>query len=162
MFRQFIGIGVPYGNSRDLPFERSFYGGGANGMRGWLYRTLGPGGFIPVTDIEKTGDIQLEFNAEYRFPLYNIINGAIFFDAGNVWTFYPNESMPDSEFNFNTFYKQIAMDAGFGLRLDVSFLLLRFDLAYAMRNPYPDSNGSHWRFGQLGNLRLQAGIGYPF
>lgn len=162
VFRQFIGIGVPYGNSRDLPFERSFYGGGANGMRGWLYRTLGPGGFIPVTDIEKTGDIQLEFNAEYRFPLYNIINGAIFFDAGNVWTFYPNESMPDSEFNFNTFYKQIAMDAGFGLRLDVSFLLLRFDLAYAMRNPYPDSNGSHWRFGQLGNLRLQAGIGYPF
>ena len=162
VFRQFIGIGVPYGNSKDLPFERSFYGGGANGMRGWLYRTLGPGGYVPVTeDIEKTGDIQLEFNAEYRFPIYNIVNGAVFVDAGNVWTFHPNESMPNSEFDFNTFYNQIAIDAGFGLRLDVSFLILRFDMAYAMRNPYP-TNGNYWRFGQLGNLRMQAGIGYPF
>ena len=162
VMRQFVGLGIPYGNSQDMPFERSFYGGGANGLRGWLYRTVGPGGYVPVSDdIEKTGDLQLEFNAEYRFPLYNIVNGAIFIDAGNVWTYHPNESLPNSEFNFNTFYKQLAVDAGFGIRLDVSFLILRFDFAYAMRNPYP-TNGSYWRFGQGNNLRMQAGIGYPF
>ena len=164
VFRQFIGIGLPYGNSQDMPFERSFYGGGANGLRGWLYRTVGPGGYIPVSDdIEKTGDLQLEFNAEYRFPIYNIVNGAIFVDAGNVWTYHPNESMPDSEFRFDTFYKQLAVDAGIGFRLDVSFLILRFDIAYAMRNPYMNYEiGSHWRFGQGNNFRFQAGIGYPF
>ena len=168
VMRQFVGIGFPYGNSADLPFERSFYGGGANGLRGWLYRTVGPGGYVPVSDdIEKTGDIQLEFNAEYRFPIYNIVNGAFFVDVGNVWTYHPNESMPDAEFKFNTFYKQLAVDAGIGFRLDVSFLILRFDIAYAMRNPYKDANGSYWRFnngvlGNLYNIRLQAGIGYPF
>ncbi len=165
VMRQFVGIGVPYGNSQDLPFERSFYGGGANGLRGWLYRTVGPGGYVPVSDdIEKTGDLQLEFNTELRFPVYNIINGAVFVDAGNIWTFHPNESMPNAEFKFDSFYKQIALDAGIGIRLDVSFLLLRFDIAYAMRNPYPNDSGSHWNFGNLqaNNIRLQAGIGYPF
>ena len=162
VLRQFVGIGLPYGNSQDLPFERSFYGGGSNGLRGWLYRTVGPGGFVNDNDnIEKTGDLQLEFNAEYRFPIYNIFNGALFVDAGNVWTYHRNESMPNAEFNFNTFYKQLAFDAGFGIRMDVSFLILRFDFAYAMRNPYP-TEGSYWRFGQGNNFRLQAGIGYPF
>ena len=162
VMREFIGIGLPYGNSKDLPFERSFYGGGANGLRGWLYRTVGPGGYIPVSDdIEKTGDMQLEFNLEYRFPIRNIFNGAVFIDAGNVWSYHPNESMPDAEFNFSTFYKQFAVDAGLGLRIDVSFLLLRFDFAYAMRNPYM-IDGSYWRFGKGNNLRLQVGIGYPF
>ena len=166
VMRQFVGIGLPYGNSKDLPFERSFYGGGANGLRGWLYRTVGPGGYVPQSEsIEKTGDMQLEVNAEYRFPIHNIFKGAVFIDAGNVWTYRANESMPNSEFKFNTFYKQLAVDAGFGLRLDVSFLLLRFDIAYAMRNPYPDpESGRYWRFGNgdLNNVRFQAGIGYPF
>ena len=163
VFREFAGIGLPYGNSLDLPFERSFYGGGANGLRGWLYRTVGPGGYVPSDyDIERTGDLQFEFNAEYRFPIYNIFNGAVFVDAGNVWTYRPNESMPNSEFGFDTFYKQLAIDAGVGLRLDVSFLILRIDLAYAMRNPYIGENGSYWRFGQGDNFRLQMGIGYPF
>ena len=164
VFRQFIGIGFPYGNSKDMPFERSFYGGGANGLRGWLYRTVGPGGYVPTGyDIEKIGDLQLEFNAEYRFPIYNIFNGAIFIDVGNVWTYHANESMPNSEFKFKTFYKQLAMDAGFGLRIDVSFLILRMDLAYAMRNPYL-SNGTYWRFKDplFNNTRIQLGIGYPF
>ncbi len=163
VFRQFVGLGLPYGNSKDLPFERSFYGGGSNGLRGWLYRSVGPGGYVPTNEfIEKTGDLQLELNAEYRFPLYNIINGAVFVDAGNVWAYYPNESMPDAEFRFDSFYKQIALDAGFGIRLDVSFLIIRLDFAYAMRNPYPDEIGNYWRFNQFGNLKMQLGIGYPF
>ena len=164
VFRQFVGIGVPYGNSKDLPFERSFYGGGANGLRGWLYRTVGPGGYVPTDEVmEKTGDIQLELNGEYRFPIYDIFNGAVFFDAGNVWAFYPNESMPDAEFKFNKFYKQIALDAGLGLRMDLSFLLIRVDFAYAMRNPFPNEEGDYWRFDDpLKNVRMQIGIGYPF
>lgn len=163
VMRQFVGIGLPYGNSRDLPFERSFYCGGANGLRGWLYRSIGPGGYVSSTDdSERIGDIQLEVNAEYRFPIYNIFNGAVFVDAGNVWTYQYNEFMPNSNFTFSNFYKQLALDAGLGIRIDVSFLIFRIDLAYAMRNPYPDSNGNYWRFGQLGNLRMQMGIGYPF
>ena len=166
VFRQFVGIGLPYGNSKDLPFERSFYGGGANGLRGWLYRTVGPGGYHSETEIEeKTGDIQMELNAEYRFPIYNIFNGAFFIDAGNIWTYHPNESIPDGEFKFNSFYRQLAVDAGFGLRIDVSFLILRFDLAYAMRDPYQNETGSYWRFSDglsLDDFRYQVGIGYPF
>ena len=165
VFRQFVGLGIPYGNSADLPFERSFYAGGANGLRGWGYRGVGPGGYVPTgKDIEKIGDMQLELNAEYRFPIRSIINGALFVDAGNVWTYHPNEAMPDGEFRFNSFYKQLAVDAGFGLRIDISFLILRLDLAYAMRNPYIGANGSYWRFGDLSqrNMKLCWGIGYPF
>lgn len=163
VLRQFLGLGLPYGNSEDLPFERSFYAGGANSLRGWTYHGVGPGGYVPVDeDIEKIGDLQLELNAEYRFPVYNILSGALFVDAGNVWTYNANPSMPNGEFKFNSFYKQIAMDAGLGLRIDVSFLILRVDLAYAMRNPYPDENNNYWRFGKGGNLKLNLGIGYPF
>lgn len=165
VFRQFIGAGLPYGNSVDMPFERSFYAGGANSLRGWIYRGVGPGSYVPTgNDVEKIGDIQLELNAEYRFPIYNIFNGAVFVDAGNVWTYNANEAMPGGEFRFNEFYKQIAMDAGLGIRIDVSFLLLRIDLAYAMRNPYPDDTGDYWRFNNsfFGNWRMNLGIGYPF
>ena len=164
VFRQFVGFGVPYGNSKDLPFERSFYVGGANSLRGWTYHGVGPGGFNPIvsTDVERIGDIQLEANAELRFPIYNIFNGAIFVDAGNVWTMFPNTAMPDGEFKLDTFYKQIALDAGLGLRIDVSFLILRLDFAYAMRNPYIDETGSYWRFGKGKNWAINMGIGYPF
>ena len=114
-------------------------------------------------NLERTGDIQLEVNAEYRFPIYDMFNGAVFADAGNVWAFYPNESMPEAEFKFNKFYKQIAFDAGLGLRMDLSFLLIRLDFAYALRNPYPNENGNYWRFDKpLENVRMQLGIGYPF
>ena len=165
VFRQFIGLGVPYGNSVDMPFERSFYAGGANGLRGWGYRSVGPGGYVPTDDdIEKIGDMQLELNAEYRFPIRNIFNGALFVDAGNVWTYQPNEAMPNGEFKFDQFYKQLALDAGFGLRIDVSFLIIRLDLAYALRNSYINENGSYWCIGapNQSNLKLCWGIGYPF
>lgn len=165
VLRQCLGMGLPYGNSEELPFERSFYTGGANSMRGWNYHNVGPGGFNPVSNnMEKIGDLLLELNAEYRFPIYNIFNGAVFADVGNIWTLKPNLVMPDCEFRPNTFYKQLAFDAGFGLRLDVSFLILRLDLACALRNPYPDNTGNYWRFNEpfLNNLKLQWGIGYPF
>lgn len=167
VFREFLGLGIPYGNSKDLPFERSFYAGGTSSLRGWNYRGVGPGGCIPdELDIEKIGDLQLEANFEYRFPIYNIFNGAVFVDAGNVWTYWPSNELLYSEFRFDQFYKQIAVDAGIGVRLDLSFLIVRVDLARALRNPYPNANGHYWRFDfdetyEFG-WRLVAGIGYPF
>ncbi len=103
-------------------------------------------------------------NAEYRFPIYHIFNGAVFYDVGNVWNYRYNEDLPNSNFVFSKFYKQLAMDAGIGLRIDASFLIIRLDLAYAMRNPYQNASGSYWRFNEpfFNNLRLQMGIGYPF
>lgn len=167
VFREFLGLGIPYGNSRDLPFERSFYGGGTSSLRGWNFRGVGPGGYVPTdVDIERIGDLQLEANFEYRFPIYNIFHGAFFIDAGNVWTYNVNEDLPNSEFWFKDFYKQIAIDAGIGIRLDLNFLVVRLDLARALRNPYQNANGHYWRFDYdetyENSWRLVAGIGYPF
>lgn len=163
--RLMFGAGIPYGNSNDMPFEKSFYAGGSNGMRGWQFRELGPGTFSnpDKLNIESIGDIQLEFNLEYRFPVYRVIKGAIFTDIGNIWTMKENKTFVGGKFNFNTFYKQLAVDAGIGLRLDISFFVLRFDVAAPMVNPaYPE--GERWRISKLqfNDFVLNFGIGYPF
>ncbi len=163
--RFMLGAGVPFGNSNDMPFEKSFYAGGSNGMRGWQFRDLGPGTFNNPDDlnIERIGDIQLEFNLEYRFPIHSFVKGAIFTDIGNIWTMRENETFVGGEFKFNTFYKQLAADAGFGLRLDFSFFLFRLDAAAPIVNPaYPE--GQRWRINKLqfNDFILNFGIGYPF
>ena len=163
--RFMLGAGIPYGNSNDMPFEKSFYAGGANGMRGWQFRELGPGTFSNPDDlnIERIGDIQLEFNLEYRFPIHSFIKGAIFTDIGNIWTMRENETFTGGQFKFNTFYKQLAADAGIGLRFDFSFFLFRLDAAAPMVNPaYPE--GERWRITKLrfSDFILNFGIGYPF
>jgi Outer membrane protein/protective antigen OMA87 len=165
VFRELAGMGLPYGNSYDMPFERSFYAGGANGMRGWLYRDLGPGAYhSDSSNVERIGDIQLEFNFEYRFPIYNNLYGALFTDIGNIWTYHKNEILPGGEFNFKTFYKQFAIDSGFGFRFNASFVILRLDLALPLRNPYPNDEGNYWRFQDMrfSDIRYVFGIGYPF
>lgn len=160
VFRQLVGLGIPYGNSYDMPFERSFYAGGANGLRGWRYRSLGPGSYVPAgTDIERIGDMQLEMNAEFRFPIRGAFKGALFADAGNIWTYHENEALPGGGFSLNTFYKQLAFDAGLGLRIDAKFVIARVDLALPLRHPYVTENGSYWRFD---GIVMQFGIGYPF
>ena len=164
--RQLVGLGIPYGNSYDMPFERSFYSGGSTGMRGWYYRKLGPGAYIPDDsfNVERIGDIQLECNAELRFPIHSSVNGALFIDAGNVWNYHANELLPNGEFHFNTFYDQIAVDAGIGTRLDFKIAVLRIDLALPIRYPYPNQEGKHWRFDEdsLMDLQWVFNIGYPF
>ena len=165
--RQLVGFGIPYGNSYDMPFERSFYSGGSIGMRGWSYRKLGPGAYVPNegdNNIERIGDIQLECNAELRFPIHDIFNGALFVDAGNIWNYHANELLPNGEFHFNTFYNQIAIDAGIGLRLDFNIAILRLDWAFPLRNPYPNVNGQHWTFHDFSifNSHMVLNIGYPF
>lgn len=163
--RFMYGQGIAYGNSNDIPFERSFYAGGTNGMRGWQFRGLGPGEFKNEYgyNIEHIGDLQIETNIEYRFPLYGFIKGAIFSDIGNIWTLTNNESFPGGKFEFDKFYKQLAVDAGFGIRLDFSFFLIRLDLAAPICNPAYDE-GHRWRGGKLQwrDVVWNFGIGYPF
>ncbi|MCK4569823.1 MAG: BamA/TamA family outer membrane protein [Bacteroidales bacterium] len=161
VFRLLTGFGIPYGNSDALPFEKGFYLGGANSMRAWIYRGLGPGGFTdPGTNIDKMGDIVLEANIEYRFPIYSFFKGAVFMDAGNVWLINDNESFSKAEFKFDTFYKQIAMDAGLGFRFDFKFFIFRLDFAMRLRDP-SKSEGNRW-VADKGIWFWNFGIGYPF
>ncbi len=133
------GIGVPYGNSSILPFEKRFYGGGANGVRGWDVRTLGPGRFPgsnSVSDfINQCGDIRLDFNVEYRPKLFWILEGALFIDIGNIWTIHNYPNQPHGFFKFKSFYKELAAAYGVGLRLDFKYFLLRFDMGMKAHNP---------------------------
>lgn len=163
--RFMYGQGIAYGNSIDMPFEKSFYAGGTNGMRGWQFRGLGPGEFVNANgyDIERIGDLQLECNIEYRFPLYGAIKGAIFGDAGNIWTMSNSSAFSGGQFLFDRFYKQIAVDAGLGIRLDFSFFLIRLDVAVPLHDPMSPEN-NRWRISRLKwkDTVFNFGIGYPF
>ena len=133
------GIGVPYGNSSVLPFEKRFYAGGANGVRGWGVRTLGPGSYDSrnsMTDfINQCGDIRLDMSVEYRAKLFWVLESGAFIDAGNIWTIHNYENQPGGMFHFDTFWKQIALAYGVGLRFDFSYFLLRLDLGIKAHNP---------------------------
>jgi outer membrane protein assembly factor BamA len=163
VFRLVMGAAIPYGNSNEVPYEKGFYGGGANDMRGWEYRTLGPGEYSGSSDYERIGDIQLELNAEYRFTIYKFFKGGLFVDVGNIWTF-NNDTITfiGGQFKFDTFYKQLAVDAGLGFRFDFQFFVFRIDAAIPLRDPA--LTGKRWRFEYLkfSDFRLNFGIGYPF
>lgn len=162
-----FGIAYPYGNSSMVPFEKRFYAGGANSVRGWSVRSLGPGAYDSrnsVTDfINQCGDISLELNVEYRAKLFWVLESAVFIDAGNIWTIRQYENQPDGNFKFNKFYKQIAAAYGVGLRFDFTFFLLRFDLGFKAVNPA--NNQEHWpiihpRWHRDSNFHFS--VGYPF
>jgi outer membrane protein assembly factor BamA len=167
-YRLFMGAGIPYGNSRAIPFEKQYFGGGANGIRAWQVRSLGPGSYSSDETFfyNQTADIKLEANAEYRFKLFWIMEGATFVDAGNIWTFYTDEDRPGSKFEFNRFLDQIAIGSGVGLRFDLSFVTIRTDLGIKLRDPgsnlssawIPGSRPMRWR----DDFTLSFSIGYPF
>lgn len=165
VYRNLLGIGIPYGNSSSLPFEKGFYAGGSNDMRGWNYRTLGPGAFKDTlsSNFERMGDIILEANLEYRFPIYKWFKGAVFTDIGNIWLLEPSDVIPDGEFKFNRFYNQLAINGGLGLRLDLTFFIFRIDAATPFRDP-SYAAGNRWQFNNLGMRKViwNFGIGYPF
>lgn len=166
VFRTLMGIGLPYGNSEALPFEKGFYAGGANGLRGWELRSLGPGGYVDTTGFryDRIGDIHLEFSAEYRFPIYSYLNGALFTDAGNIWLLKESRDYPNGHFEASSFISQMAVDAGFGLRVDLQFFILRVDAAMPLRLPSRPA-GERWK--PLSEVAFRDfiwnfGIGYPF
>ena len=166
--RLFAGVGVTYGNSkgRSIPFDRMFYCGGANSMRGWVPRTLGPGNQPNVTDTSypsQVGDMRLEANLEFRFPIWWRFHGAIFADVGNVWYLRDTEgSNPEEVFHFNSFYRQLGFNSGLGIRIDATFVIIRFDLGLQLHNPgMPE--GQRWIHNlKWSNMALNFGVGYPF
>lgn len=162
-FRIMGGVAQPYGNSVSIPFEKSFWLGGANDMRGWRLRSLGPGGYsTSKVTIDKTGDIMLQASIEQRFPIYSFLLGSLFIDAGNIWLRNASEDFPNGSFKLNSFYKQIAMDLGVGLRFDFSFFIFRLDAAIPFHNPAVANKWfSHDDF-RIKNTILNFGIGYPF
>lgn len=165
VFRIMGGVGVPYGNVDVLPFIKSYYGGGANGLRAWRIYSLGPGGYRGQEErrFDRYGDIKLEANIEYRFRIYSFWNGAFFLDAGNVWFVRKNESFPGGEFRFSDLGNDIAIGGGFGLRLDFNFFIFRIDAAVPMKDPsfrFEDQWISGWP--ALRSFNFNLGIGYPF
>jgi hypothetical protein len=171
VYRGFFGIGIPYGNSKAVPFEKQYFGGGANDIRAWQVRTLGPGSYADTSKfLNETADIKLEANAEYRFKLFWIIEGAVFLDAGNIWSYNYDPSRPGSQFKFNKFYKDIALGTGTGFRFDLKFVIARVDLGIKLRDPLLNdarsTEGSHWVFlngpYKRKDFTIVLGIGYPF
>ena len=164
VFRTLFGIGIPYGNSEVLPFEKGFFEGGANGMRGWRIRSLGPGSYDETGEyIDKIGDIQIEGNIEYRFPIYKQLKGAIFTDIGNIWLLNSNTTFPGGEFEFDKFFGQLAIDGGFGFRFDFDFFIFRIDGALKLKDPSKPT-GERWIIDKVrfDKIMWNFGIGYPF
>ncbi len=166
VMRAAIGIGVPLRNFPTLPLEKSFYGGGANGIRAWEARTLGPGSYIVPSDQKyaQFGDVQLEYNLEYRFRITKTLNGAVFFDGGNIWVLRPDPLRPNADFSFKNFrfLQDLAAGPGVGLRYDLNFFIIRLDWGFKVRDPSYEY-GQRWWVGQRKlQSNLNFGIGYPF
>jgi outer membrane protein assembly factor BamA len=166
VMRLYAGIGLPYLNSTVLPYVEQFFSGGAYSIRGFTARYLGPGSFHEESRgyIDQSGDLKLEANLEYRFSLTKIVKGALFLETGNIWLTNEDENRPGSGFDASTFYKELAVGSGFGLRLDFNFFVLRGDLGFPLRNPYP-TDGRNWLFGTRtiwSDMHFYLAIGYPF
>lgn len=161
------GIAIPYGNASVVPFEKRYFSGGANSVRGWSVRELGPGSYQGDKNnfLNQSGDIKLDASVEYRTRLFWKFRGAVFVDAGNIWTLRDYESQPGGQFKFNRFYKQIAVAYGIGLRLDLDFFVLRFDGGMKAINPVYESGRDrypiiHPDFGR--DFAFHFAVGYPF
>lgn len=193
-----IGAGRPFGGAEAVPYVKQFFVGGANSMRAWAPRGLGPGGYVDPLSLDtdnnlrlfQTGDLRMEWNVEYRFPLFSFVRGALFADVGNVWTFDEDKERPGAWFRFSptetesgyvneAFYRQLAVGMGTGLRVDLSYFIFRLDASVPMRYNYPNdgfgaalpqdespfSERDYWRsFSQfrLRDITFQLGLGYPF
>ena len=167
--RLLAGAGYAYGNSSALPFEKHFYGGGANSLRGWQARTVGPGCSPRDTSFvipNQTGDMKLEANIEYRFNMFWKVAGAVFVDAGNVWMLnYKDDSgnADDSMFRWNSLGESIAANWGVGVRLNLGFLLLRVDMGMKVHDPSREQKWvSPGKWLRRDNYALHFGVGYPF
>lgn len=165
--RAFAGVGVPFGNFDVLPFEKKYFTGGANGIRAWQVRSLGPGSYKAPSGTypNQSSDIMLEGNLEYRFKMFWLMEGAFFLDAGNIWAINSKDNREGAVFKVDEFYKQIAVGTGLGLRFDFTFFLFRLDLGMKMRDPSSEAGKrfipGNYRF-STDLLNLSFAIGYPF
>jgi outer membrane protein assembly factor BamA len=165
-----LAIPIPGGNSPDfVPFERRFFIGGVNSLRAWRPRSIGPGSYVQENQLDFSGEIKLETNFEYRFNIYNRwLEGAVFTDAGNVWTAKADPNKPGANFEFRNFYQSMAWDAGLGIRLNFTIFIIRFDFAIPLHDPTYALN-ERWVVNDIArdrwllrNLNFNFGIGYPF
>jgi len=166
VLRTYGGIGLPYGNASSLPYEKSFFSGGANNHRAWQLRGLGPGSSNSTgtyLQYEGSGDISWGANAEYRFGIAGILEGATFVDAGNIWNLYNQKGLEGGQFEFSRFYKEIAVGAGFGLRVATQFIIIRLDLAVRLWDPSKIVS-QRWVLPntKFSDINFNLGIGYPF
>lgn len=171
--RLIAGWGIPYGNSLQLPYIKQFFVGGTNSIRAFRSRSLGPGRYVDTLNTtflpDQSGDIKLEINTELRKKLFGIVHGAIFLDAGNVWLFNEDPNKPGGKFS-KDFMGDLAVGGGVGLRFDVSFLVIRLDVAFPLRKPWLEGK-ERWVINQINlaspewrkqNIVINLGIGYPF
>lgn len=164
------GIGYAYGNGKVMPYSEQFYIGGANSIRAFQIRSIGPGSYHPekktvTAYLDQTGDIKLEANAEYRFKIAGGLHGAVFADAGNVWLLRKENERPGGEFRLKGLWKEIALGTGFGLRYDITYLVIRADLGVALHAPYNTGKGGYFNIKSYGfrdGMVLNLAIGYPF
>ena len=165
--RAFVGAGLPYGNFDVLPFEKKYFTGGANGIRAWQVRSLGPGTYKAPEGAypNQSSDIKIEANLEYRFKLISILEGALFLDAGNIWAINKKDNRPGAQFSFAQFYKQFAFGTGTGFRFDFNYFIFRLDLGMKLRQPEAKF-GDGWIIGnrpyKIDDFTLSFAIGYPF
>ena len=171
-----VGVGIPYGNSEALPFIKSYFSGGASSIRAFPVNSLGPGTYHLPDSLQNAfffqqgGDIKLEWSGEYRFPIVSVIKGAFFVDIGNTWLYPTDHTIANAQFNFENVPKELAAGVGFGLRADLSFFIIRLDLATPVRKPWLPE-GERWVLDDIylgkkdwrrHNLILNIAIGYPF
>ena len=168
--RFLAGIGVPYNNSSVLPYVKQYFAGGSQDIRAFYARSIGPGSYKPADSIpsgvflDQSGEIKLEANIEYRFPITYKTFGALFVDAGNVWLLNEDESRPGGKFEFDKFLNEIAIGSGFGIRIDITYFVIRLDVAVPLRKPYISgkekwifNNSSFWS-----DYVISLAVGYPF
>ena len=165
--RVFGGIVYSYGNATSAPYSELFSVGGANSIRAFGMRTIGPGSYHPASSqysyVDQMGDLKLEANVEYRFPIVGKLQGATFLDAGNVWLLRESESQPGGRFSFKNLGEQIALGTGVGLRYDLDFLVIRFDLGIGIHAPYNTGKRGYYNMPSFGkSLGYHFAIGYPF
>lgn len=168
VFHSGLGVGIPYGNASILPFEERYYSGGANSMRGWSARKLGPGNFYnssgSIDFMKQSGDIKFDLNLEARFRLIWKLEAALFVDAGNIWTIRDYAEQPTGVFRWNEFYKQIACNYGVGVRLDFDFFVIRVDMGIKLYDPGYPIKSERWRTDLTwrNDFALHFAVGYPF
>ena len=168
-FHAAAGVAVPYGNSSIVPYEKRYFAGGANSVRGWGVRELGPGSYAgsdgKIDFINQTGNLKLDLSVEFRTRLFQKLHGAAFVDAGNVWNLRHYADQPGGEFKFDKFYRQIAVAYGLGLRLNMDYFVLRIDGGMKAINPAVPSGRDHWpiihpKFSR--DFAFHFAVGLPF
>lgn len=168
VFRVFAGAAHAYGNSSQVPYSEQFYIGGANSLRSFGVRGVGPGSYRPSADVkngyyDQTGTFKFEFNVEYRFPLMGFLHGALFLDSGNVWLLEKDPLRPGGALGEGAFFKQLALGTGAGLRFDMEMLVLRADLGIGIHAPYDTGKNGYYNMKSFKNsLAFHIAIGYPF